>query len=249
MGKHPWWAVRWWRVVLALVILFGSIALLEQWIGPFLVARSMATYEAAVLPTPQPDSTVATEPTSRLKRGGVSFEVPWSETDQSKSVSNSGMGLLLFTNRLAIIVDRPSRNLEFIRAMKGIRAGALRHELGDEVLNSEFALTSAALGTRGNDAKWWRPPIYNEKVALLLVEKSEITGFALRSQQLPIPIYSLSFGGIRGFQVGDLRGRQNEVKLVLFDKADRECRIALLNFQNVTQAEINALIATLRFEE
>ena len=70
---------------------------------------------------------------------------------------------------------------------------------------------------------------------------------ALGSRQ--VPIYSFSVGRIRGFQMGNLRGRQNAVKLVLFDEADRVCGVELLNFQSVTQSEINALIAALRFEE
>jgi hypothetical protein len=246
MSKDPWWSVRWWRVILALLIVFASIFLIELWTRPFLAARYLGANEAVGLPTPQPDSTVAKEPVTRMKRRGVSFEVPWIETDKSKRASISGSGLILFTNRLMIMVQPHQKSLDFIRAMKGIRAIALRHELGSEVLSSEFALTSASLTTRASDAKWWHTPIYNEKVALLLAVKTGITGL-LDSPH--IPIYTLSVGGIRGFQVGDLKGKQDEVKLILFDQTDRACGIALVNFQNVTQAEIDALVGSLRFEE
>lgn len=247
MGKHPWWSVRWWRVALALVIVFGSIYLLEWWIGPFIVARYVAADKAAVLPISQPDSTVSTEPAWRVKRRGISFELPWIETDKSKRASNSGSGLLIFTNGLAVLIDRPPKQLELIRANKRIRAGALRYGLKGEALSSEFALTSAALETTTNDAKWWRTPIYNEKVSLLLAVRSGIKGLLQDSTQ--VPIYRFSVGGVRGFQVGDLRGKQIAVKLILFDQTDRDCVVELLNFQNVKQAEINALIASLRFEE
>ena len=209
------------------------------------MARSMGTGQAAVLPTPPPDLTLTTESTSRVKRSGVSFEVPWIETDKSKLASNSEA--LNFTNGVEMLVGRPSRSLEIVRATRGIQAAAVRYELGSDVLSSQFALTLAALGTSADDAKWWRTPIYNEKVEFLLMEKNVVAGIASGAQA--VPIYSFSLGQIRGFQIGDPKGRRNFVHLYLFDKADHSCGISLFNFQNVTQSEINELVATLRFEK
>jgi len=243
MAKRSRWSVSWWRVALALVVVLGSVVLLAWWSAPFLLARSMATGQAAVLPTPLPDLTVTAGSASRVKRNGVSFEVPWAETDESKRAPNGDT--LMFTNGLEMFVGRPPRNLEIIRTTKGIRAAAVRYELGTDVLSSQFALASAALGTSGNDAKWWRTPIYNKKVETLLMEKSKIAGLGLQQR----PIYRFSIGRIRGFQIGDLMERRNAVRLYLFDEADRECSVFLVNLQSVSQAEINTLVSTLQFEE
>lgn len=245
MTERSRWTVSWLRVVAALVVVFCSIALLEWWTAPFLIARSMGTGEAAVLPAPPPDPTLTMGSSSLVKRSGVSFEVPWIETEKSKLAPDSEA--VKFTNGLEMFIGRPPRSLEIVRATKGIRAAAVRYELGGDVLSSQFAWTSAALGTTANDAKWWRTPIYNEKVELLLMEKSVVAGLATGSQVGPI--YSFTFGQIRGFQIGDPKGRRNAVHLYLFDKADRSCGIFLVNLQNVTQSEINALVATLRFEK
>jgi hypothetical protein len=243
MTERSRWTVSWWRVVVALVVVFFSIALLEWWTAPFLMARSIGTGEAAVLPVPPPDPTLTTGSASPVKRSGVSFEVPWIETEKSKLAPNSEV--VEFTNGLEMFVGRPPRSLEIVRATRGIRAAAVRYELGGDVLSSQFAWTSAALGTTANDAKWWRTPIYNEKVELLLMEKSVVAGLATGPRV--VPIYSFSFGQIRGFQIGDPKGRRNAVHLYLFDEADRSCGILLVNSQKVTQSEINALVATLRF--
>lgn len=238
--------MSWRRITYALVLVFASLALLELWFGPFFAARSMGT-EAGVVPTSLVDSTVATAPTSRVKRHSVSFEVPRTETERSKGASASGM--LAFTNGLGVYVSDPPKqmkNLEFVRGLRGIRAAALRYELGRETLGSEFAFASAAIGTTRSDAKWWRSPIYNNMVEFLLTEKMvEEPAFFDR----PFPIYMVHFGNIRGFQMGDPQGTQDNVKLILFDEMDHECRIDLIHTpMDVTQPEISALVASLQLE-
>lgn len=232
----------------ALVLVFASLAAFELWFGPYFAARSMGKEtEMGIIPTPLPDSSVAQTPTSRVVRHGVSFEVPWTETEKSKNTPK--MGPLTFTNGLGIYVYDPSlwkKNVELVRELRGIRATALRHELGQETLSSEFTFVSAVMRTTGNDAKWWRSPIYNIKVEFLLTEKMFEASNPFDER---IPIYQLRIGHIRGFQLGSPQDAHKMLKLILFDETDHPWRIDILNTRaTISQAEINAFIASLRSE-
>jgi hypothetical protein len=238
-------SISWKRIAIALAMVFGLVFLLGIWIGPFYGARLMEETESEVLPKPLPDTGIASDPTVRVERPGVSFGVPWDETDNSKrKVSKSG--ILILANGLGISVSRSPGVLDGVKSLKGPTAAALRFELGDQALSSDFALISAALSTRVGDAKWWHTPIYNRKIAFLLGLKMWRVGFPEGSKQ--VPIYAFSEGRVRGFQVGDPL-QEKVVRLILFDETGQEWRIELLKFHgDISQAEINALIASLQFK-
>lgn len=241
--------VSWRRITFALVLVFGSVTLLELWFEPYFAARFMGMENAMeVVPIPLFDSTVgSTSPTSRIKRKGVSFEVPWSETERSKFAPNART--LTFTNGLGIYISDPllqMKNVEIVRGLRGIRAAAIRLELGREALGSEFAFVSAAMAATRSDAKWWRSPIYNSKVELLLTEKMNVVSSPFDRRT---PIYGVNFRNVRGFQMGDPRGTQDDVKLILFDELDHQYRIDLIHARmKINQSEINALVTSLRLE-
>ena len=244
MAKLSLRSVRWWRVTLALAIFFGFLILAEEWFGPYYVARTLIDEQTSVLPVPLADNTTAVEPETRVKRGDISFAVPeWTETAASKHMS----GALQFTNGLVVFIGSVPSSIEVVRTLKGVSGAALRHELGDEAVSSEFDLASAAAATSNNDAKWWRGPFYNGKVSFLLAIKAVFTGSGLDS--VPAPIYTLRFGNIRGFQIGSPAGNQQVLRLVLYRSDNRACSIELLNFRSkISQPQINALIASLRFD-
>ena len=235
-------SVSWWRVTLALGIFFGFLTLVKEWFGPYYVARTFADEQAKVLPVPLADNTTVVESQTRVKRGDISFAVPeWTETAASKHMS----GALQFTNGLVVIIGSVPSSMEVVRTLKGISGVALRHELGDEATSSEFNLVSAAAATSNNDAKWWHSPFYNGKVSFLLAIKAVFTGL----NSAPAPIYTLRFGNIRGFQIGSPAGNQQVLRLVLYSNDNLACSIELLNFRSkISQPQINALIASLRFD-
>jgi hypothetical protein len=243
MTKPSKRSISWRRIAIALAIVFGLVFLLEMWIGPFYLVRLMKDAESEVLPKPLPDVGIANAP-ALVERQGLSFGVPWEETDNSKKASKSGM--LILANGLGIDVSRSPGELDAIKSLKGPTAAALRFELGNQALSSDFALISTALSTRGSDAKWWHTPIYNRKIAFLLTLKLWRVGLPGESKQ--VPIYAFSKGQVRGFQVGDPL-HEKVVKLILLDEAGRESWIELLKFHgDISQAQINALIASLRFK-
>jgi hypothetical protein len=238
-------SISWKRITIALATVFGLVFLLGMWIGPFYEARLMEEAESEVLPKPLPDAGIASDPAVRVERQGVSFGVPWNETDNSKRMASKS-GMLILANGLGISVSRSPSELDAVKSLKGPTAAALRFELGDQALSSDFALISTAVSTRSSDAKWWHTPIYNRKIAFLLTLKTWRFGFPAESQQ--VPIYGFSEGRVRGFQVGDPL-HERVVRLILFDETGREYQIDLLKFRgNISQAEINALIASLQFK-
>lgn len=236
--------MSWWRVTLALAIFFGLLIFVQEWFGPYYLARNFADEQTKVLPVPLADNTTGVESQTRVKRGDISFAVPeWTETAASKHMS----GALQFTNGLVVFIGSVPSNIEAIRTLKGISGVALRRELGDEAINSEFDLASAAVATNDNDAKWWRGPFYNGKVSFLLAVKTVLTGSGHSSERAPI--YTLRFGDIRGFQIGNPAGNQRVLRLVLYRNDNRVCSIEFLNFRSkISQPQINALIASLRFD-
>lgn len=237
-------SISWRRIAIALVIVFGLAYLLVMWIGPFYLVSLMKDAETEVLPKPLPDVGIANAPKVLVERQGLSFGVPWDETGNSKKASKSGM--LILANGLTIDVSRSPGELDALKSLKGPTAAALRFELGKQALSSDFALISTAISTRVSDAKWWHTPIYNRKIVFLLALKMRRVGLPTESKQ--VPIYEFSNGQVRGYQVGDPL-HQRVVRLILFDEASRESWIELLNFHgHISQAQINALIASLRFK-
>jgi hypothetical protein len=238
-------SISWKRIAIALAIVFGMVFLLEIWIGSFYQARLMEETESEVLPKPLADTGIASDPTVRVERQGVSFVTPWDETDNSKRRANKS-GMLILANGLGISVSRSPHELDAVKSLKGPAAVALRFELGDQALSSDFALISAAVSTRASDAKWWHNPIINRKIAFLLSLKMWRVGFPESSKQ--VPIYAFIEGPVRGFQVGDPLN-EKVIRLILFDENGQECRIELLKFRaEISQPEINALIASLQLK-
>jgi hypothetical protein len=238
------WSVSWKRTAIALAMALGVLFLLEAWFLPFYGARLLKSTESDVMPEPLPDSNIAAEPTSRVERQGVSFAVPWVETHHSKTTEETGE--VFFENGNGIFISRPSSALGAVRSLRGPGAAALRFELGGAALNSDFSLSSAAVATGVNDARWWHTPFYNNKVKYLLTLKFGLTEFP--EDHRLIPIYQIIGGGVRGFQVGD-PVQDRVIKLILFDGAGHECRIELLKFKsNISQSEINTVIESLRFQ-
>ena len=123
-------SISWRRIAIALAIVFGLSFLLTMWIGPFYEARLMDETESEVLPRPLPDAGIASDPTVRVEREGVSFAVPWDETGDSKR-RLSKSGILTLANGLVICISRPPNELDAIKSLKGPAASALRFELGD----------------------------------------------------------------------------------------------------------------------
>jgi len=84
---------------------------------------------------------------------------------------------------------------------------------------------------------------------MLLIKSSLLTGFGSLHSFTLGPIYTISAGGLRGFQIGDPDDPPYEAHLDLFDGADRHFAFDVYgregHGQVLTQAEINAVVASI----
>lgn len=97
------------------------------------------------------------------------------------------------------------------------------------------------MSTRTESVKWWKLPSQNRQAVDRILLKFDLLGATTKSAA----IYTIHFGQMHGFQVGAPPGH---VSLVLFDPKDREYRVEIHKTQEpnpFTQAELNALVASM----
>lgn len=124
--------------------------------------------------------------------------------------------------------------------------------LGEELVRSKFSLMQAAMLATPEQAKWWRfRTLANQRVGRLLITKfSAISQLASLHSLTIRPIYRVSSGKVRGFQVGNPDVAPYEAHVDLFDAADRHFALDVTGSdghgQVLTQAEINAIFASIQ---
>jgi len=118
-------------------------------------------------------------------------------------------------------------------ANSALRTGALR---------SDCNLALMAMAARTDQVKWWKTP-YQNAVALKLLSLKGIIESGGRGA-----LYVVRYGELCGIQQGDPTTAPYEVKLDLFDRADRHYEMTLDAGRDLalTQTAVNAIIASLR---
>jgi hypothetical protein len=108
----------------------------------------------------------------------------------------------------------------------------------------------AAMCATPEQAKWWRfRSSQNERAQLLLLTKFLLLMDSSHAFGTDHPIYMISAGEMRGFQLGNPNVPPFETHLDLFDKADRHLVLDVTgpkgHEQVLTQEEINAVVASI----
>jgi hypothetical protein len=102
-----------------------------------------------------------------------------------------------------------------------------------------------------NQVKWWRFRSYQNRKNLLLrlTKFFAFNSATLRDPFSAHPIYTVSFGEYRGFQIGDPSVPPYEASIELFDKSDQSLSLNLIGLEGheqvITQEELNAFIASI----
>jgi len=228
-SKLKWWHVRWKRVGLTLLIAFGSIYLLElvyeqidTELRPWSFARQMAHDQPGLFAIPRPvDPHSDALAGDRVDCFGLSFQSPWGTALNERSFRH--LCLLSSSNGASITVLDPAIRLE--------------------PSGTGYEFWTAVLNTTPDDVKWWRMRYWNASSFALLLQKGiEIHDF--------MAVYTVGFGEMRGFQLGDPSVRPFKVALDLFDKNDRHFRVNIYSQDErhalISQAQINAMISSMR---
>jgi len=197
-----------------------------------------------VVPTAVHEANVAVLDGSRIDRFGFSFQVPWNVIASDRTLDAAAP--VAFKEGAGVLVFNPASRLDAAKAMRGATDRDLRimtEVFGKKTLSGNYELMAAEVDATPNDAKWWAGRARNARVLVLLMYKRMNLGDAAA-------IHTVSAGGVRGFQFGDPDAAPFLVRLELFDTADRNYEIILTGKQAnkpvITQAEINALVASFR---
>ena len=124
--------------------------------------------------------------------------------------------------------------------------------LGSDLLHSRFLLMQVSMTATPEQVKWWRfRSLQNKRIQLLLMAKFfAFTGISSPEMYKVRAIYAVDAGELHGFQFGNPEVAPYDVHLDLFDKADRHLMFdsggGAGHGQLVTQAELNAMVASIR---
>jgi len=235
--------VIWWRVSLGLIVLFVAIWMLGkamQRLSPWYETRSLSRDHPILgkLPSALPDKSMAPLSGFRVEIFGLAFQTPWSHIGtMTIRMMASNEAMIPFPDQhVAMTLFRPSSD-DFEKRMF---AEAV-HARDDATVISNYKLVAAEMLTTPDDVKWWKSYSQNEARTFLLEMKS------LRIGDLN-EIYSIDFGNLKGFQVGNPSLPPYQIRLDLFDVSDRHYQIRIASTDNhgpiISQAQINAIAAS-----
>jgi hypothetical protein len=120
--------------------------------------------------------------------------------------------------------------------------------LEQELLRSKFKLMQAVMSTTPDQVKWWRlRSRQNQRAEFLRLAKLTVLEGSIHRLT---PIYAISSGEIRGFQLGNPNVPPYEAHLDLFDAADRQFTFDVMGLEGhgqvLTREEINAIVASIQ---
>lgn len=252
---EKWWHVRWRRVALALLIIFVTLGLVG--VGAMLVSFQMMPWwfarqtvlenpRLSIAPSSLPDKSIAALSGLSVERFGYSFQVPWKEIERDRELRE--VSAISFKDGGSLLIPDPLTAVD----LSGILREAaktdqekelLRRVFGPRALKSNYDLVAAALAATPSQVKWWASRTENIQSFELLSQKElEMHDY--------LAIYPINSAEMRGFQFGNPAVAPYNVELDLFDRNDRRYKIKIRgkdeNHPFITQAEINAMVASIR---
>jgi hypothetical protein len=244
-----WWHVSWKRVGTTLLVIFltplllaGVWLLVQFQLEPWRLAHKIVTDNPGIgmVPAVLPDHSVETLSGMRIEHFGFSIQLPWKEIYRDSAWEN--MALVSSKNGGVITIRNLSDRLDSMVTMR-LMANSLP-ALHAESIRTNYALTAAAMDAKPEQVKWWKTRGQNAKYAILLLMKSSF------QDECHGAIYAIDSGEIRGFQQGNPSVAPYCVKLDLFDGADHHFQFKIDEYPErgpvITQAEVNAMVASLR---
>jgi hypothetical protein len=254
-----WWHVRWrlaGRIVsrfakvsgkiiglLCLVALIISSA--YYLLSPWITAQGLKSDPRfGLLPVSLSDKVEA--PLSSAIVEGHGFEIKFPKdvainTAEDTMIVQSRDGQIWIKNAPSDVND-----LVFVAFLKNDRGA--QELLEPWLLRSKFKLMQAVMSTTPDQVKWWRlRSRQNQRAEFLLLAKLTVL---VGSVHRLTPIYAISSGEIRGFQLGNPNVPPYEAHLDLFDASDRHFSLDVMgpegHGQVLTQEEINAIVASIQ---
>ncbi len=124
--------------------------------------------------------------------------------------------------------------------------------LDPELLQTKFKLIQAAMSVKPEQVKWWRlRSSQNRRAALLLFLKFVALTESDSMHSLTVrPIYMISSGEFRGFQLGNPDAPPYNTHIDLFDGSDHHLAFDIGGSEGhgqvLTQEQLNAMVGSIR---
>lgn len=220
-------------------------------IAPWLVSQRMYKVDPRVSIVPADLPTKAEAPLSNATIVRYGFRVSLPNKEIAKTIQGDLITVVLFRNGGNLTIHNPSRDSGILEI--AISDKHAKRFVGQEVIQSRFKLMQAAMWATPGHAKWWKfRTLENERVEYLLLTKFSLLTTSTTSPHAFTlgPIYAISAGEFRGFQIGDPEVSPYEAHVDLFDGTDRHFAFDVSgperHAQVLSQAEINAIVASIR---
>jgi hypothetical protein len=243
----------WARILIALFVVLVLCAAYLWFFGfqtlIVLEARYLTRKTPAVrlAPAQLADLSISRSPGKKLSYFGYEFEVPWTDVDEAKSgpIPDSNKAMIVFQsgNSLSVWHGSPRAFLNQVLSNDKIDQNTLRRIVGDEALQSDYALYRTILQMTPDKMTPFEPQRDAANQALLLLVKGICMPPGAESG-----VFAVSAGEFSGFQFGRPANPSDEVSVRLFSDSSS------LNFifnQNaggltvISQPDITRILHTL----
>lgn len=225
---------------------YGAIYLMTPW----LFSQRMLEIDPRLSLVPVNLSTKIEVPLSYTTIDCYGFRISLPNEEITSTFQGDLITTVFFRKGGALMIDNPSEEWRIHKFV--ISDKRAERWVGQEAVHSKFKLMQAAMSVTPEQTKWWRFRNFeNERVEYLLSTKFAFLAEAPSPYALTLrPIYAISAGGLRGFQIGNPDVPPYELHSDLFDGADRYFVLEVSgpkgHGQVLTQAEVNAIVASIR---
>src|SRR2546429_408469 len=189
-----------------------------------------------VAPAQLRDFSISRSPGRKLSYFGYEFEVPWNDVDEAKSglIPDSNKAMIVFQsgNSLSVWHGSPRAFLNTVLSNDKIDQNTLRRIVGDEALQSDYALYRTILQMTPGKMTPFESPSDAANQALLLLVKGICMPPGSESG-----VFAVGGGEFSGFQFGRPANPSGELSVRLFSDSSS------LNFIFVQKAGGSAVIS------
>ena len=200
-----------------------------------------------VAPAQLTDFSISGSPGKKLSYFGYEFEVPWKDVDEADSglTSDSNKAMIVFQsgNSLSVWRGSPRAFLNTVLSNDKIDQNTLRRIVGDEALQSDYALYRTILQMTPGKMTPWESQSDAANQALLLLVKGLCMPPGAESG-----IFAVGAGEFSGFQFGRPANRSGQVSVRLFSNSSSLNFIFVQNAGGsavISQPDINRILHTL----
>lgn len=197
-----------------------------------------------ITPTELKDFSINSDAGSRLSYFGYSFEIPWTDIDESKSTSADRMQVVAFQSRMTLIVASvPPR--EFVSYVAKETGGEelFKAAYGERIASSDYTFYRALLATTPQSINLFGTrQAAARNLRLLFIKALALT------QPASTGIYLLYTPTFQGFQFGDPGARPNRIHMNLYDERGTAEITVVCNAEcsaPITQADLNRISQSL----